>query len=728
MRTFRRCSLVLFFLILIGFGGLQADEGMWLLDQLEILPWKQMQKRGLQLKPEDIRKMSKAVVILDGGTAEFVSPRGLLLTNHHVAFGALQRVSTVEHNYIEEGFYAATHAEEIPVPGYSALVLQYFRDVTGRMLAGLSEDTDPQKRFKILEKREKEIEDEIENSGKGLRASVVSMYSGLKYYLYVYKEYRDVRLVYAPPRSIGEYGGDIDNWMWPRHTGDFSFVRVYMSPDGQPADYTEENVPYQPEYFFPISNEGAQKGGFTFILGYPGRTYRYRSSHAIDYSVNLYYPERIRQFKLLLSILEELSKKSEDYAIKLSGSIKGLNNVLKNNQGMLDGFRHLKLLDKKKQMEKEFLAFLKAHSELNAQYGTVLDEIGKLYKQRYATAHRDLWLGILRFVRLPNLVYTAYRFEEEMQKPREERDPDFDEKQIQRLIRRTRYSAHQYVREADQRIMEAVLQELAKLPEGDQPQLIREIIKKYPDVMPQQAVSRYVNELFAGTHIQTLDDALALFDKPLLELKQSSDPMLEFARLVDPDFEAQRQQNEAFAAQINRLRSRYIRALFAWKGEKLYPDANRTIRFTYGDVRGYRPRDAVIYLPRTTLSGVVEKHTGEEPFNAPEKLLDLAGRKDYGSYMDPELKDVPVNFLHTTDITGGNSGSPVLNGRGELIGCVFDGNYEAIVSDYQFDPDITRSISVDSRYILFVLDKFSGASHLLQELHIVGKSVSGTGK
>lgn len=728
MAMLRRSVLVLVSLLLVGLGSLRADEGMWLLDQLEILPWKQMQKRGLKLKPEDIRRMSKAVVILDGGTAEFVSPNGLLLTNHHVAFGALQRVSTVEHNYIEEGFYAPTRADEIPVPGYSALVLQYYRDVTGRMLAGLSEDMDPQERFKTLERREKEIEDEIENSGTGIRASVVSMYSGLKYYLFVYKEYKDVRLVYAPPRSIGEYGGDIDNWMWPRHTGDFSFVRVYMSPQGEPADYSEDNVPYQPDYFFPISNQGAQENGFTFILGYPGRTYRYRSSHAIDYSVNLYYPERLRQFKLLIQILEDLSKESEDYAIKLSGFIKGLNNVLKNNQGMLDGFRRLKLLDKKKQMEEQFREFLKAHSELNAQYGTVLDEIGELYKQQYATARKDLWLGILRFVRLPSLVYTAYRFEKEMQKPKEQRDPDFDEKQIQRLIRRTRYSARQYVREADRRIMAAVLKELTSLPADQQPRLVQEILKRYPDASPEEAVTRYVDELFSKSSIKTLEDALGLFDRPLNELSQSTDPMLEYARLVYPDFEEQRQQNEAFAAKINQLRSRYIRALFAWKGEKLYPDANRTIRFTYGDVRGYRPRDAVLYLPRTTLSGVVEKHTGQEPFNAPAKLLDLARSKDYGAYMDPALKDVPVNFLHTTDITGGNSGSPVLNGKGELIGCAFDGNYEAITSDYQFDPEITRTISVDSRYILFVLDKFSNARELLNELHIVGKEVSGTGE
>ncbi|NOX37295.1 MAG: S46 family peptidase, partial [Calditrichaeota bacterium] len=281
-----------------------ADEGMWLLDQLQVLDWKTLKQRGLQLSPEEIQKLKDAVVIIDGGTGEFVSPKGLVLTNHHVAYGALQRASTPENNYIENGFWAKTMTEEIPIPGYEVLVTRSFKEITDDVLSAVTEDMAPADRFEAIQKRIEEIEDSTEAKEEGIEARVVEMFSGVKYYLFIYERFKDVRLVYAPPRSIGEYGGDIDNWMWPRHTGDFAFFRVYASKEGKPAEYSRDNIPYQPRAYLPISAEGVREGDFTFILGYPGTTYRYRTSYSVDYHVNINYPFQIEMFKTAIQVLE----------------------------------------------------------------------------------------------------------------------------------------------------------------------------------------------------------------------------------------------------------------------------------------------------------------------------------------------------------------------------------------------------------------------------------------
>ncbi|NOX36915.1 MAG: S46 family peptidase [Calditrichaeota bacterium] len=416
--------------------------------------------------------------------------------------------------------------------------------------------------------------------------------------------------------------------------------------------------------------------------------------------------------------LEEEAKKDPQTAISVSGFLKGLNNVLKNNQGMLDGFSRLKLLEKKRQFEAEFKAFLAQNPELQKRYGSVLDEIGALYEELRRYAPKRNWLGALRFVRLPNTVYMAYRYALEKEKPESEREPGFSEKRIQELLKSLEYRNRQYVRTVDIAMMKAMLKKLVALPADQQPEFLKQITAGKDD--PEQAIDQYVEQLFAGSKFQDLMDAAELFQKSRSELERLNDPLIVFAKTYYHEIQPLEEKSNAFGGAISKLRSQYMKALFAWKGNRLYPDANRTIRFTYGDVRGYSPRDAVIYLPKTRLKGVLEKHTGQEPFDAPEKLLTLFTNRDFGPYIDPELGDVPVNFLHTTDITGGNSGSPVLNGRGELIGLAFDGNYEAMTSDYQFSNEITRTISVDARYILFILDKFSGATNILNELEIVG--------
>ncbi len=717
-RKFRWMPLWIVGLLLILSSWSVADEGMWLLNQLKELDWKALQKRGMTLSPGDVYALKDAVVIIDGGTGEFVSPKGLVLTNHHVAFGALQRASTPEHNYIEVGFLAQTMEEEIPIPGYEVLITQEFKDVTKEVKKVLRDDMSPAERFDALNRQMEKIRLAAEKE-EGIEARVVPMFNGVYYYLVTYKRYKDVRLVYAPPKSIGEYGGDIDNWMWPRHTGDFAFFRVYATKDGEPADYSKDNVPFQPKKYFPISNQGVTKGDFTFILGFPGRTYRYRTSYSVAYNQEINFPFQIELFKTAIQALESAGKKDPRIAIAVSGFIKGLNNALKNNQGMLDGFRKLKLLDKKKAFEKEFMAFLNSKPELKQKYGHVLPEIAKLYQELRTYGPQHQWLGSLRFASLPNVVYTAYRYAIEKEKPEDQREPGFAAKDIESMKERLKYRNKQYFKEVDRALMKAFMKKMATLPREYQPKLVQEIIGDKTGDAARAAIDQYVDNLFNKTQFTDLLDAARLFDMSRKEIERMKDPLVQYAITYYKEIKPVEAKNKEFNGRITELRAQYMEALFAWKGKKLYPDANRTLRFTYGDVQGYSPRDAVIYLPKTRLYGVVEKHTGEDPFNAPQKLLELEAKRDFGNYMDQELQDVPVNFLHTTDITGGNSGSPVLNGRGELIGVAFDGNYEAMTSDFQFDNAITRTISVDARYILFILDKFSNAQNILNELEII---------
>ncbi len=715
MRKYLRFGIVL---LLMVFSISLADEGMWLLDQLKELDWKKLQKRGMKLSPREVYALKDAVVIIDGGTGEFVSPKGLVLTNHHVAFGALQRASTPEHNYIENGFLASSMEEEIPIPGYEVLITQAFKDVTDEVKKVLKEGMSPVERFDALNRQMEKIREAAEKD-EGIEARVVPMFNGVYYYLVTYKRYKDVRLVYAPPRSIGEYGGDIDNWMWPRHTGDFAFFRVYANKDGEPADYSKDNVPYQPKKYFPISNQGVKKGDFTFILGFPGRTYRYRTSYSVAYNQEINFPFQIELFSTAIHVLETEGKKDPRIAIAVSGFLKGLNNVLKNNQGMLDGFRKLKLLDKKKAFEKEFTAFLNSKPELKKKYGDVLPQIAQLYADLRTWGPQHQWLGAVRFVSLPNLVYSAYRYAIEKEKPEDQREPGFTEKNIQRMKEQLKYRNKQYFKEVDRAMLKAFLEKMANLPENYQPRFVQKIIDGAQGEEAKQRIDAYVDNLFDKTQFKDLLDAARLFDMSRKEIEKMKDPLVAFAKTYYQEMKPVEEKNKEFGGKIEELRAKYMEALFAWKGKKLYPDANRTLRFTYGDVQGYSPRDAVIYLPKTRLYGVVEKHTGKDPFNAPQKLLQLEATRDFGAYEDPALHDVPVNFLHTTDITGGNSGSPVLNGRGELIGVAFDGNYEAMTSDFQFDNAITRTISVDAQYLLFILDKFSNAQNILKELEIV---------
>ncbi len=713
-------------LIMINAPAGIADEGMWLPFLMDNSPIDSWQTRGLELSAKELydRKdasISDAIVQVGGGTGGFVSIDGLILTNHHVAFGALQRTSSTKSDYINEGFLAATRGDEIPAPGYEAKVLLDVKDVTKKVLKAVKKDMTDQERYKAIEKVSKEIVAKAEKDGDTY-TEVKNVYGGSQYYLYTYFKIKDIRIVYAPPLSIGEYGGDIDNWMWPRHTGDFSFLRAYVSPDGKSAEYAEENVVYHPKKYLAMSKAPLAEDDFTMVMGYPGRTQRYRTSYSIDHAVNNYYPAGIRMMRDILDIVEEESMRGRDVEIKLANINKGINNSYKNSLGMLDGLKKSNLLAQKMKEEENLRRYLAANEDLQKKYGHLLGDIQAQYEDYTTFWEQNRLLGMVGYVSTAMRSSMAiYKWAEEREKKDIDRDPGYQDRDEQRRRKGLELADLGYDEQTDRRILKHFLLKLAKADQthGGIDGINPEITEAEIDEM--------LGTMYSGTKVTNKETRMAMFDMTVKELHALNDPFIEFAAKVHTQREKLDDRNESFAGALQKLRPQLMDLRTKYRGGLLYPDANFTMRLSTGQVKGYSPGDAIQYYWETTLGGAIAKTTGEKPFNTPQKLIDLHKAGDFGDYADPAMGDVPVCFLSTDDVTGGNSGSPILNGRGEVIGLVFDGNYESISADYQFIPGLTRTINVDSRYILFVLDKFSGATNVLDELKIVGSGAGGSG-
>ena len=694
-----------------------ADDGMWMPHQMTDLNLKSL---GLQMNPDDLYRkdgtgLMSAVVHLGGGSGEFVSKEGLILTNHHVAFGALQRASTPEKDYIQNGFIAWTKQEEIPSKGSHADVLLGYEEITERVISVLKPSMSYRQKYEALEKVKKNIIAEEEKQGTDIRARVASMYSGNQIYLFLFKRLKDIRIVYAPPRDLGNYGGDIDNWMWPRHTCDFAFFRAYVSKDNIGVDYSQDNIPYQPKSILKISLDGFQENDFSFVMGFPGRTYRNYTLSELESDID-YMKKRIPLYSDIIVFLEKAGENNREIQIKYSRSVNGLNNSLKNYRGKIEGMENIAILDKKNDQEKEFLDWVKQDPDRQKKYAKVLDDIEIFMKKYKIHSEKSNLLSQLVSSRLGSALlsqaHTIYRAVEERQKPDIEREPGFQERDLFDIKQRIELAERGYDLKTDRAFLTYRLKSLVDYPWEQIPEAFKNLLVKPSN----EAIERYVDNLYDKTSLADKAVCLKLLEMKPEELLRLDDPLLNLAADLEKEMKELREESKILNQEKLDLKKIYLDGLLAQKQGRIAPDANSTIRFTYGFIRGYSPRDAVFYLPQTTLKGVIEKETGKFPFHVPPKLKAIHKKADFGQYVDKKLNDIPACFLNTTNVTGGNSGSPTLNAKGEQIGIIFDMIYESVTGDYYVIPELQRTISVDIRYVLFVTDKFSGATHLIAEI------------
>lgn len=704
-----------------------ADEGMWMPQQIpDLAP--RLQELGFAADPKIWADLTGfpmgAIVSLGGCSASFVSPDGLIATNHHCVQGSLQYNATPEHNLIVDGFLAATRADELwNGPGSRVFVTVKVTEVTEAITGKLDPKATDRQRFDIVEKRIKERTAACEKDG--LRCRIASFFEGLRYFEIAQLELNDIRLVYAPPAGIGNFGGETDNWQWPRHTGDFSFYRAYVAPDGKPAAYAKENVPYHPQHYLKVSPAGASPGELIFVAGYPGRTQRHETYGEVKDRTEWTLPRSIRRAKEQLALLEQAVAGIPELAIKAEPRKRGLNNGLTKNVGVLAGLERGGILARKEAQQKALEAWIAADPQRQKEFGSILPALEAMRVESLATRERDaVFGGLYGGSVLLGTANQIYRQSLERVKPDLDRDPAFQERNWGRMREGLDRMQRSYDARLDRPFFRYTLLEAAALPAGQRIEALDQVIGLAAGMAreaSEKAIDLYLDRYYAGTKLGEKEVRLTLFDKSTSELLAAKDPAIELAVALHSLDQAIRDKEKADDGKRTRLRPVYMRALLAQRGGLVAPDANSTLRVTFGRVQGVSPRDGLAYLPQTTLQGVVEKHTGKGEFNAPERLLAAIRALRAGKstpYLDAKLGDVPIDFLSDVDTTGGNSGSAVLNGKGELVGLLFDGTFDTVASDFLFDTEKTRSIQVDTRYLLWTWSEVEGAKHLLHEVGI----------
>lgn len=668
-----------------------------------------------------------AIVSLGGCTASFVSPEGLIATNHHCVVGALQYNSRPDRDLLQNGFLAKTKSEELwNGPGSRVYVTTSVREVTGEITGGLDPKLKDRERFDQIERRVKEQTAACEKDGA--RCRVASFFDGLRYFEVAQLEIQDVRLVYAPADGIGVFGGETDNWQWPRHTGDWSFYRAYVGKDGKPAPYSKDNVPYRPKQWLRVSPKGASPGDLVFVAGYPGRTYRLQTFGQVKETTEWYYPRAIKLTRDFLGILDEVGKGSKETEIRVAPFKLRLANRLTNYEGMRNGLVRGGLLEKKHVQENELAAWIAADAARQRELGDVLPALAAIQAEKEKTLERDATLSDLTLA--SSLLRSAeglYRFALERPKKDIDRDPDYQERNWSRIREAEQRLEKTLDLKADRALLRYVLLGAARLaPDQRVSPLDQEVGLKSGMLAADaaKAIDAFLDRLYAGTKLPDAATRVACLEKSAADLAAAKDSFLDLAIALRPLREEIRSREKARLGALARIGPRYASALLQKAGGLLAPDANSTLRVTFGQVKGVAARDGLFFTPQTTLAGIVAKHTGSGDFNAPRKELDAiaalrAGRRT--PFLDPRLGDVPVNFLSTVDTTGGNSGSATLNAKGELCGLLFDGTFDTIASDYLYDTEKTRSIHVDSRYMLWTMAEVDGATNLLSELGIAAK-------
>lgn len=711
-------------------AAVQADEGMWQPSQMPALS-AQAKALGMEIDPDRLSALTEyplnAIVNLGGFcTASFVSDQGLIATNHHCAYGSIQFNSTPEKNLLQDGFVANDFAAELRVdPTVRLYVTDRIKDVTAKIVQDLPAKLVGAARFKIIDKRSKNLVAECERT-PGYRCDVYNFYGGAKYSMIRLIEIKDVRLVYAPSNKIGNFGGDIDNWMWPRHTGDFSFLRAYVDRKGNPAAYDKANVPYQPKASLKVDPKGLSEGDFAMLAGYPGRTNRTRLAEELTDVIDWQYPRSIQYLREAIEVIESAVNKQDAAAIKYAAFLASLNNSLKNLQGQLEGFSHSTAVTDKRADEAALLAWVRADKNRSQAYAADIEGLQAELRRIRDTRERDLVYGsVLGFggsSPIAQLLTTArdlYWMSKERKKPDTERMLGYQQRDEARFEGRLQSFDKRFDKKVDRALMTLWLKRYLALPAKDRSRELDAWLGITASVSTVPDLEKHLDRLYAETGLDNVEERLRWFKADLKDFAKSDDAFIRLALALVPVWERAETETQNRIGNESRWRSRYLAALSAYReetGKPLYPDANSTLRITIGKVTGYQPRDGVSYQPFTQLEGVLAKVTDKEPFMQPAAAVSAMQAKQYAGYAAPALGTVPVNFLTNLDITGGNSGSPTLNKRGEMVGLVFDGNWESVSSNWVFNPALTRAIHVDVRYMLWVMDEVDHAERLIKEM------------
>ncbi|HLU85684.1 MAG TPA: S46 family peptidase [Vicingaceae bacterium] len=724
-------KIVLLLLTFITFFQIRvkADEGMWLPLLVERLNHVDMQNCGLQLTAEEIYSVNNsslkdAIVALGGGfcTGEMVSSQGLMLTNHHCGYRTIQEKSSTENDYLTEGFWAMKKEDELPA-GFSVWFLDRMDDVTSEVLKDVTDDMDETTRSKTISAAINAIiEREMEGKDKeNYKVQVKSFYYGNEYYMFKYNIFNDVRLVGAPPSSIGKFGGDTDNWMWPRHTGDFTLFRVYANENNEPAAYAETNKPYQPKHHLPVSLEGIKEGDYAMIMGYPGSTDRYLTSFGVEEAVTVEQPERVKIRRAKLDIMEEGMNADQKVRIQYAAKHASTSNYWKYFKGQSQQLVKNKVKAKKERLEQQFLAWANENEERKAKYANALDLVKESYEKgaKYTLPKVYFQEAVFQGPDIFGYVMSNFAFRSDMQMAITANDDAKIEEAKKQLLEYLAEDFKNYNAAIDEKLLgEMLTMFYTNVDKEFHPETLTTLAKKYKSNFNKFAADYFKKSPFKSE--QAVKDYLAKFNVKKLQ----KDPIY---NLVNEFINIYIQKISGGQGEINQLQSKGMRLFVDGirqmnKDKKYAPDANSTMRVTYGNVLSYNPADAVTYHFISTLDGVMQKEVKTEnknhEFYVPEKLKELHEKRDYGQYADGN-GNLPVGFLSNNDITGGNSGSPVINGKGHLIGTAFDGNWEAMSGDIYFEPDLQRTISVDIRYTLFIIDKYAGAKHLINEMTLI---------
>lgn len=694
------------------------DEGMFPLSELSKAGLK---KAGLKISEKEIYNPGQiglvdALVQVSGCSGSFVSPNGLIITNHHCAFSAVQLASTPEHNYLENGFVANSHEQEIEAKGLNIRITDSYEDVSQKVLEGTNNITDPAQRIDAINNKRKELAKEAEAQDPTIKAEVSEMFIGKSYVLFRYKTIEDVRLVYIPRQNIGEFGGETDNWVWPRHTGDFSFLRAYVAPDGSSAKYSKENVPYKPKKHLKVNPKGVNENDFVFILGYPGRTFRHRPAQYIEYQEKYLLPYTSELYDFQNQQMLEAGKEDKATELALATRIKRNANVMKNYRGKLKGLRNIDLVNTKIKEDEELSKFIQADAELKAQYGTLMQDIDNHYNRVFENAEKELWYNNIYIgIRALQLASLTNSFKEALnQEMSTKRKTDLFNANIDSFKKQLAGLYESYNLAVDKNIASTMFSQAYQLKDGNS--------------LPFVVSHKFKNEQEAANYISNAISNSKLSDQKAFEntvLKDANtflnytDELMAFQKELEKEMTPFAQEQKSREGNLSKLMADYIAVKEKFQSKSFIPDANSTLRLTYGNIKGYSPADATYMEPFTTVKGLIEKgNSGLPEFSYPESIKTNWLDKNFGNYFKKDLNDVPVNILYNMDTTGGNSGSPIMNAYGELIGVNFDRAYDATINDFAWNESYSRSIGVDIRYVLWIADKIDNAQFIINEMGV----------